>query len=116
MDSGLILVIAVRLAIVDHVEPVASPALAIARGSEQPVDQFLVGDGRAVSNEGIDLLGRGWKAVQIVGEPPDQCAAIGLRRGLHALLIERGQNEGVDRSARPIGFYGWWGSARQRPQ
>ncbi len=39
----LVLVVAVRLAVVDHVEPVPRPPLAVLRRREQLVDQLLVG-------------------------------------------------------------------------
>ena len=76
----LVLVVAVRFAVVHHIQPVASPALAVARRGEQAVHQLLVGVGRAVGDEGLNLFPRGRQAVQIVGEPADQGGRIRLRR------------------------------------
>ena len=68
----LVLVVAVRFAVVDHVQPVPPPALAVARRGQQPVHQLLVGVRRAVGDEGLDLFRRRRQAVQVEGEPADQ--------------------------------------------
>ena len=40
--AAFVLVVTMRVAVVDDVEPVPTPALAVARRGEQPVDQLLV--------------------------------------------------------------------------
>src|SRR5438067_11780669 len=41
--AAFVLVVTMRVAVVDDVEPVPTPALAVARRGEEPVDQVLVG-------------------------------------------------------------------------
>ena len=57
--------LAARLGEAGHVEPVPPPALAEAGRGEQPVDDRGEGVGRAVREEGVDLLGRGREADQV---------------------------------------------------
>ena len=85
----------------DHVEPVPPPALAVVGRGEKAVDQPLVGDGRRVGNERIDLLGRRREARQVVGDPPDQRPPIGRRRGTQAFLEQLHQDKPIDRVVRP---------------
>ena len=84
----LVLVVAVRVAVVDDVEPVPRPALAVVRRREQPVDQLLVGVGVAVRDERVDLLRRRRQADQVEVQPADQRAAIRLRRRRQSPLLK----------------------------
>ena len=51
----LVLVVAVGVAVVDDIEPMAGPALAVARRGQQPIDQPLVCVRRVIADEGVDL-------------------------------------------------------------
>ena len=64
---GVVALVAVGLGEPDEVEPVPAPLLAVAGRVEQAVDQLLVGVGRRVVDEGVDLLGRRRQAGQVVG-------------------------------------------------
>ena len=61
------------------VEPVASPAFAIARRSEQTVDELFVGLRILVVDEGFDFRERGRQAMEIERKAADERAAIGFR-------------------------------------
>ena len=92
---------ALALAEPDDVEPVPRPALAVAGRGEQAVDQLLVGAGRRVGDEPLDLLRLGRQADQVEGEPADQRAPVGLGRRVRAPRLEPGQDEPVDVVPRP---------------
>ena len=78
----------------------AAPALAVARRGQQAVDQLLVGVGRCVVDELLDLLRRRRQPVQVEVGAADQSAAVGLRRGsCRPFCLELGEDEGVDRIA-----------------
>ena len=66
--------------VANQVEPVAAPALAVARRGEQAVDQLLVGVARLVVDELVHLLRRGRQTVQVEVGAANQSAAI-RRRG-----------------------------------
>jgi hypothetical protein len=55
-DARLVFFIAIRVRIPRDVEPVPAPALAVVRGSEQTVDQFLVSVRIRIVDEGVDFL------------------------------------------------------------
>ena len=94
----------------DHVEPVLRPALAVAGAGEQPVDQPLVGVGRRVGDERVDLLGRGRQAGQVERDPADHSARLAAGRASSPSLRVR-QDEGVDgvrtRGIRGVGGFGF---------
>ncbi len=94
--------IAVRFAEPHHVEPVSGPALAVARRSQQSVDEPLVGIARRVGHEGLDLLGRRRQAEQIERGAAYERRAIDLGRGLDAGGLEAGQHECVDRRSQAL--------------
>ena len=51
------------VAVVDHVEPVATPAFAIARGGQEAVGGAADGGGQVLGGfllEGGEFFGRGW--------------------------------------------------------
>ena len=60
-----VLFIAVRVGVAGQVEPAPRPALAVMGRGEQPIDEPLVGVGRRVVDEGVDLLRRGRQADQV---------------------------------------------------
>ena len=89
------------LGVADQVEPVPGPALAVVRAGEQPIDQSLVGVGCAIGQEGRDVCGRGRKPGQVEREAADQGPLVGFGAGARLFLLERGQDEAIDRVARP---------------
>ena len=84
-----------RFAVVHHIQPVASPALAVAGRGEQPVHQFFVSVGRLVCSECSHLLGSGRQTVKIVSKPADQRPPIRLGRRMKALFTQLRRNERV---------------------
>src|SRR5262245_16076550 len=80
-----------------HVEPVSSPALAITRRGQQSINQLLICIWRLVFQEGVQFLGRGREAMQVIGSAADQRGAIGGRRHRQAFAFELGDNKGIDR-------------------
>ncbi len=74
----LVLVVAVRLAVVHDVHPVPRPPLAVMRRGQQPIDQLFVGQRILVAHEHVDLVRFRRKSQQIIGEPPNERAPIGL--------------------------------------
>ena len=63
--AALVLVVAVGVAVVDDVEPVPAPALAVMGAGQQPIDQSFVGVRIRVADERVDLLGRRRQAEQV---------------------------------------------------
>ena len=63
--AGVVAVVADRVGEPHHVEPADRHALAVVRAGQQAVDQALVGVGRGVLDERLDLLGRGRQAGQV---------------------------------------------------
>ena len=94
--AGLVLVVAVRVAVVDDVEPVPGPAFAIARRGQQPVDEFFIGRRIGIGDEGIHFFGRRRQARQVEREPADERAAVGDRRRRQLFLGELRADEEVD--------------------
>ena len=79
-----------------------APLLAVAGRGEQAVDQRLVGVGRRVGDERLDLLGRRRQAGQVVGDAGGSARAFEAGGfGPQPLRLEPGEDEGVDRVARP---------------
>ena len=99
-----------RFAEARDVEPVPAPALAETRRREQPIHEPLVGRGRAVIDERVDLLGRRRQAGQIVSEPANQRDAISIGDGANAAGFLPREDEAVEVAARPRGV----GDRRQR--
>ena len=107
--------VAVRLSVAYKVEPVASPALPVARACQEPVDHSLIGIRSGVVEKGVHVLGRGWQSGQIEGHAAQQRAIVGRWVRLEAHLLEARQHEGVDGivgcgSARETR----WGRAHER--
>ena len=90
---------AVALAEADDVEPVAAPALTVARGGKQAVDEGfgrLAGVGLVGRNESVDFGLGGWESGQVIAEAADQCLRLGRRAAGQFLLGEFGVDEAVD--------------------
>ena len=85
------------------VEPVAAPPLAVMRRSQQAIDDPGEGIRRPVVFERLDLLGGRRQADQVVSRP----GGASVRRsaggdGVSPAASSRGQDERVDRRARPV--------------
>ena len=91
---------AVSIGETDHVEPVASPALAVAGAGEHAVDKPRIRLAIGIMDETLNLFRRGWQADRVEHQPADQAYAIGSRRGTEAApkLVE---NERIDWSGDP---------------
>ena len=96
-----VLVEPVRVGIAGDVEPVPAPTLAVAGRRQQPLDHPLVGVGPLVREEGVDLgRGRG-QAGQVERDPPQQLPLAGGGDRRQPVGLEPGEDEPVDRVARP---------------
>ena len=95
--------VALGVGISGDIEPVSSPAFAVSRRCEQPIDQPGVGVGRIVGFEGRDLARGGRQPDQVEGGASDQGPPVGPRRGCEPPGFEPGQDEPVDRMVGPCG-------------
>ncbi len=66
-----------RVGIADHVEPVPCPTFAIARRSEEALDQIGVGVGCFVREKGVYRFGGGRQPGEIIGDAPNEGALVG---------------------------------------
>jgi hypothetical protein len=89
--------------VADDVEPVTGPALAVLRGSQKFVDEFCVGVGAVVFDEGFDFIARRREAEEVEVGAADERAAVGGGGGREILLFEFSQDEAIDRILRPRG-------------
>ena len=101
----LIHLVAMALAKPDHVEPVATPALAIRGGSEQAVDQRLIGVGRGVLEEGVDLVGSRRQTGEVKRRATDQRNGRGVGGEVEAVAFKFFEKEPIDRRANAIGTH-----------
>ena len=88
--AGEVVLVAVGVGVAGAVEPVHRHALAVVRRREQPIDELLVGVGRRVGEEGVDLGERRRQAGQVEGHPADQRGAVGLGRRAAVLRLRAG--------------------------
>ena len=91
--------VALRVGVARHIEPEASPALAVSGRGQQSIDGPLIGRTvtRVIAHKILGLLGRRRQARQPVRHPPQQGAGLRLRRsGKFALRLRRA-DERVDR-------------------
>ena len=82
--------------------PLAAPAFAVMRGVEQPVDQPLVGVGRGVREEGLDLGGRRRQPGKIETGAAQQRDPFGFGREAESQLRQRVHEERIDRRAGAV--------------
>lgn len=90
VGADVILLIAVGFSVADDVEPVASPALAIGGRSEEAVDEFFVGVGGRVVEEGVDFGWCGREAGEVESRAADEGATAGRRGEFETLCLEGG--------------------------
>ena len=98
---AFVLVVAVCVAVVHDIQPVAAPAFAITRRSQQPVNEPLVGAGATIVDEIIHLFGCRRQAMQIESHAPNERAPVGRGRRLEALGFKGGEDKGIDGGPRP---------------
>ena len=102
MIAAFVFVVAVRIAVVRYVEPVASPAFAITRRIQQTIHEPQVGIGGRVVQEAINFLWTGRKPKQVEAQATNQREAVCFSRRFKAFSFEGRQHEGVDGRAYPI--------------
>ena len=102
---GDVFVHAVGVGVAGDVEPVASPAFAVAGGFEEFVDEARPGFIPGVGEEGVDLLGGGREAVEIEVGAPDEGEFFGGLGGEVAALLDSGQDEVIEVFACPAGVF-----------
>ena len=88
VGTRLILVIAMGLTVVDHIQPMARPTLTVARRRQQPFHTLLIRIRRRIVQEGIHLGRRRRQPCQIETHPTQQRAPIGLRRWRNPLTMQ----------------------------
>ena len=86
VGPDLVELVAVGVGVAGEVEPVPAPALAVVRRREQPVDHLLVGVGRLVVEERVDLLRRRRQAGQVEGDAADECSRVAGGAGVSRRL------------------------------
>ncbi len=97
--------VALGLGIAGEVQPVLRPALAVARGGEQLINEALVGAGAFGLGRGFVRLNgrselryflwRGRQAVQVKIDSPGQLLRGRLRGGSQPVFLQLGEDEGV---------------------
>src|SRR5690606_15406509 len=95
--SGLaqvVLFVPVALAKARDVEPVPAPALAVGGRGEQAGDEVLVSSRVGISEERVDLVGRGRQAGEVKCYAANQRATVGARVGCEPFNRELFGNEG----------------------
>jgi hypothetical protein len=97
MLADAILIVAVRLGKMRGVHPVASPAFAVARGSQQPIDEAFVRAGTLVGDKAFGFVRRRRQTDQIEVRAADERVTIGARRLDQLAVIQLGDYEVVDR-------------------
>ena len=113
VEPELVLVVTVGVAVVDDVEPVTTPAFAIAGGGQEAVGGAADGGGQVLGSfllEGSEFIGRGRQADQVEVQAAKDCARVGGGGGLQVLLLELRQDKAVDRVG---GVTGGQGGLRQ---
>ena len=91
-----IALIAVGVGVTGQIQPVAPPALPVARIRQQTVHQSFIGRGGGVADESLHLGRLGRQAQQVEVHPADQAPPGGGRCRRESLLLQASQNEGVD--------------------
>ncbi len=102
--AGAVVLIAARIGVTRSVEPIGSHPLPVAGRVEQAVNQALIGLGRIIAQKGVDFRQRRRKARQVQRQTADERRFVGFWRRAQALGLEPGENEIVDRVARPAGI------------
>ena len=91
-----VVVHSVAVGVARHIQPMTSPALPVARRSQQSVNHMLERNLGIVANEVFDFFGSGRQPVQIEGRPPDQRSLVRSGSRPQSLLDQPMQQERVD--------------------
>ena len=100
---AMVLVVAGGVGIACDVEPMASPAFAIARRGEQAIYHAGKSSGRRVSLEGLDFGFRGRQSREVKRHTAQQCDFVRRGSGLHTFRFQSRQNELVHGTLHPSG-------------
>ncbi len=98
----VILFITLRVGVPRQVHPHRRPALAVARGRQQPLDHVLVGSRGFIRQERCPFLQRRRQAGQVEADPAQPLGAGRFRRGRQIVLLELIEHVGIHRSADPV--------------
>ena len=71
------------------------------RAGQEPVDEFLIGIGSGIGDEGVNLLGRRRDPDQIGREAADERRPVGFGGGFHPRPLKTCENEDIDPVADP---------------
>ncbi len=94
--------VTLAVGIAGQVEPHPSPAFAIGRIGQRPIDHSLIGPGLLVIDKSRGLLGRGRQADQVQVNSSHQHVFVGFGRRFELFLFDAGQHKRVEWAARPI--------------
>ncbi len=99
--------VAFGIGVAGDIEPVAGPAFAVAGGVEELFDGGGVVFGGGVLEEGVDLLGGGGEAGEVIVEPAEERARVGWGCGLGLGGFEFSEDELVDGVGGPVLVLDW---------
>ena len=89
-----------------HIEPVAAPALPVASGGEETLDNLFPCIGRVVALKGVHLRRGGGESEEIEGGSPQQLASVGRESGFHAGAAQSLEHKEIYWVERPVVFAG----------
>ena len=93
--------VTVRVGVARRVQPPHRQPFAVVRRLQQRVDSLLVRVRRPVGQERVDLGRRRRQSGQVVGDASQQRFLVRFGRRLKPLALETGEDELIDRIARP---------------
>ena len=103
----------VAVAVAGDIEPIDRHAFAVVGRGQRAIHHDFVGFVGGVGHEGIDLLWRRRQAEEVHVHAADEGFLVGFGRGRDAFGLKLGEDEVVDRSARPgFVFHPWHGRLR----
>ena len=95
-------IVALRIRVARHVQPVPSPPLAVMRRLQQPLDHALECTGCGVGHKRIDLFRRRRQARQIKRRAAEQCHLVRLGRKPQPARPQLRQQERIHRCAHRV--------------
>src|SRR5205807_8426373 len=103
-----------RVTVINDIQPVPRPALAVLRARKQAIHETLIRVRGFIIKKQVDFIRSRRQANQIEIEPPDQRAAVSLLGRGEPFFAQLGEDEVVDRIAStsfvPDGQLRHWGS------
>jgi hypothetical protein len=107
--------VACGVGVAREVQPRHGEVLGMPLGCEHRVDPALVGIGRGVGDEGIDLLRCRLQPGERERDATEEGRSVCLRRGTQPCLLDASEHVTVERVAHPArvlnhrgGWHGWW--------